>query len=114
HRRRRGGHATPAGTQNELYRIRNLFAQNSYGVWEFSSLDSLQGGDAGRYQEGVGLGGPIDARFDAAQLGLYVQDRWQASDRFVVTAGLRLDVPFLLDKPQENPAVLGEDGRRPD
>src|SRR6478672_11351001 len=106
-----GRHRVTAGTQNELYRIRNLFAQNSYGVWEFSSLDSLQGGDAGRYQAGVGLGGPIDARFDAAQLGLYVQDRWQPSDRFVLTAGLRLDVPFLLDKPQENPAVLAEYGR---
>jgi len=106
-----GRHRVTAGTQNELYRIRNLFAQNSYGVWEFSSLDSLARGDAGRYQAGVGLGGPIDARFDAAQLGLYVQDRWQASDRFVLTAGLRLDVPFLLDKPPENPAVLEEYGR---
>jgi hypothetical protein len=109
-----GRHRVTAGTQNELYRIRNLFAQNSYGVWEFSSLDSLEGGDAARYQAGVGLGGPIDARFDAAQLGLYVQDRWQASERFVLTAGLRLDVPFLLDKPQENPAVLAEYGRRTD
>ena len=95
-----GRHRVTAGTQNELYRIRNLFAQNSYGVWEFSSLDSLARGDASRYQAGVGLGGPIDARFDAAQLGLYVQDRWQATDRFVLTAGLRLDVPFLFDKPQ--------------
>jgi len=109
-----GRHRVTVGTQNELYRIRNLFAQNSYGVWEFSSLDSLQSGTAGRYQAGVGLGGPIDARFDAAQLGLYVQDRWQPSERFVLTAGLRLDVPFLLDKPQENPAVLADYGRRTD
>ncbi len=109
-----GRHRLTAGTQNELYRIRNLFAQNSYGVWEFSSLDSLARGDAARYQAGVGLGGPIDARFDAAQLGLYVQDRWQATDRFVLTAGLRLDVPFLFDKPQENPSVLADYGRRTD
>jgi hypothetical protein len=109
-----GRHRLTAGTQNELYRLRNLFAQNSYGVWEFSSLDSLARGDAGRYQVGVGLGGPIDARFDAAQLGLYVQDRWQATDRFVLTAGLRLDVPFLFDKPQENPSVLADYGRRTD
>jgi hypothetical protein len=109
-----GRHRLTAGTQNELYRLRNLFAQNSYGVWEFSSLDSLARGDAARYQVGVGLGGPIDARFDAAQLGLYVQDRWQATDRFVLTAGLRLDVPFLFDKPQENPSVLADYGRRTD
>ena len=109
-----GRHRLTAGTQNELYRLRNLFAQNSFGVWEFSSLDSLARGDAARYQVGVGLGGPIDARFDAAQLGLYVQDRWQATDRFVLTAGLRLDVPFLFDKPQENPSVLADYGRRTD
>jgi hypothetical protein len=109
-----GRHRLTAGTKNEIYRIRNLFAQNSYGVWEFSSLDSLANGTASRYQAGVGLGGPIDARFDAAQLGLYVQDRWQVNDRFVVTAGLRLDVPFIFDEPPENPSVFATYGRHTD
>lgn len=109
-----GRHRLTAGTKNELYRIRNLFAQNSYGVWEFSSLDSLSRGDASRYQVGVGLGGPIDGRFDAAQLGVYVQDRWQASDRLVLTGGVRVDVPLLFDKPPLNPSVLAEYGRRTD
>jgi hypothetical protein len=109
-----GRHRLTFGAKNEFYRIRNLFAQNSYGVWEFSSLDSLARGDAGRYQAGVGLGGPIDARFDAAQIGAYVQDQWQASDRLVLTAGLRADVPVLFDKPHENASVLAEYGRRTD
>jgi hypothetical protein len=109
-----GRHRVTAGTKNEFYRIRNLFAQNSYGVWEFSSLDSLASGTASRYQAGVGLGGPIDARFDAGQLAVYVQDRWQASDRFVLTGGIRLDVPFVFDKPEENPSVLATYGRRTD
>jgi hypothetical protein len=109
-----GRHRVTAGTKNEFYRIRNLFAQNSYGVWEFSSLDSLGRGDASRYQAGVGLGGPIDAQFDAAQFGVYAQDRWQATDRFVVTAGLRIDVPFLSDKPAPNPSVLAQYGRHTD
>ena len=107
-----GRHRFTIGTQNEFYRIRNLFAQNSYGVWEFSSLDSLARGDASRYQAGVGLGGPIDARFDAGQLAFYMQDRWQATDRFVINGGLRLDVPFLFDKPLENPSVLAQYGRQ--
>jgi hypothetical protein len=106
-----GRHRLTAGTKNEFYRVRNLFAQNSYGVWEFSSLDSLATGTASRYQAGVGLGGPIDAQFDAAQLGLYAQDRWQATDRLVVTGGLRLDVPYLFDKPTANPSVLAQYGR---
>ena len=109
-----GTHRLTVGTKNEFYRIRNLFAQNAYGVWEFSSLDSLAGGTAARYQAGVGLGGPIDARFDAAELSLYAQDRWQMTERFVVTAGLRLDVPFVLDKPTANPSVLDRYGRRTD
>jgi len=109
-----GRHRITAGTKNEFYRIRNLFAQNAYGVWEFSSLDSLERGTASRYQAAVGLGGPIDARFDAAQIGVYAQDRWQVNDRFVITGGLRLDVPFVIDKPAENPSVLAEYGRRTD
>jgi len=107
-----GRHRLTVGTKNEFYRIRNLFAQNAYGVWEFSSLDSLASGNAARYQAGVGLGGPIDARFDAAELGLYVQDRWQMTDRFVLTGGLRLDVPLMFDKPEANPSVLAQYGRR--
>jgi hypothetical protein len=107
-----GRHRLTIGTKNEFYRIRNLFAQNAYGVWEFSSLDSLASGYAARYQAAVGLGGPIDARFDAAELGLYVQDRWQMTDRFVLTGGLRLDVPFMFDKPEANPSVLAQYGRR--
>jgi len=107
-----GRHRLTVGTKNEFYRIRNLFAQNAYGVWEFSSLDSLASGNAARYQAGVGLGGPIDSRFDAAELGLYVQDRWQMTDRFVLTGGLRLDVPLMFDKPEANPSVLAQYGRR--
>ncbi|HEX6048229.1 MAG TPA: carboxypeptidase regulatory-like domain-containing protein, partial [Gemmatimonadaceae bacterium] len=107
-----GQHRITIGTKNEFYRIRNLFAQNLFGAWEFASVDSLARGEASRYQAGVGLGGPIDARFDAAQLSLYVQDRWQATDRLVVTGGLRLDVPLLFDEPQANPSVFAEYGRR--
>jgi hypothetical protein len=107
-----GRHRVTFGTKNEFYRIRNLFAQNAYGVWEFSSLDSLSAGTPARYQAGVGLGGPIDARFDAADLSLYAQDRWQVTDRFVLTAGLRLDMPLVFDKPAANPSVFEQYGRR--
>jgi hypothetical protein len=109
-----GRHRLTVGTKNEFYRVRNLFAQNAYGVWEFSSLDSLAGGSATRYQAGVGLGGPIDARFDAAELGLYAQDRWQITDRLVLTGGLRLDLPLLFDNPQQKPSVIAQYGRHTD
>jgi hypothetical protein len=107
-----GQHRITVGTKNEFYRIRNLFAQNFFGSWEFASVDSLARGEASQYQAGVGLGGPVDAQFDAAQLSIYAQDRWQATDRLVFTGGLRVDMPLLFDKPQANPSVFAEYGRR--
>jgi hypothetical protein len=40
-----GQHRVTVGTKNQFYRIRNLFAQNSFGVWEFASVDSLARGE---------------------------------------------------------------------
>lgn len=40
------------------------------------------------------------ASFDAFQLGFYIQDDFQASDRLRINAGVRLDVPALLDDPR--------------
>jgi hypothetical protein len=40
--------------------------------------------------------------FKAAQLGFYVQDKWDVTDRFQLTYGIRIDLPMLLDTPLEN------------
>ena len=39
-----GAHRFTVGTQNQFYKVRNLFGQYSYGYWRFSSLDSLRTG----------------------------------------------------------------------
>jgi hypothetical protein len=110
----RGEHRFTVGLKGELFRARNLFAQNSYGNWDFPTLDSLAAGRASRYQVGVGLGGDVTTRFSVAQLALYAQDRWQATSRLAITYGLRVDVPWLLDEPTHNPDVEAEYGRRTD
>jgi hypothetical protein len=45
------------------------------------------------------------ARFEAAQLGFYVQDEWKANDRVKLTLGVRADIPFFPSRPVDNPAV---------
>jgi carboxypeptidase family protein len=109
-----GTHRLTVGTKNELYRIRNRFAQNSFGQWEFTNLDAFESGVASRYQVGVSLGDEIAPDVGAVQLGAYVQDRWEVRPRFAVTLGLRADMPWLRDKPPFNPAIFQELGRRTD
>lgn len=45
------------------------------------------------------------ARFEAAQIGFYVQDEWKPNDRIKITLGLRADMPFFPKSPVDNPAV---------
>lgn len=40
--------------------------------------------------------------FGAMQLGLYAQDTWNATDRFTLTYGIRMDIPIFLDTPTKN------------
>ena len=54
------------------------------------------------------------AAFTAAQLGLYAQDEWNATDRLRLTLGVRVDVPLVPDEPVSNPLVAGATGVRPD
>jgi hypothetical protein len=50
-------------------------------------------------------------------LGGYAQDRWAPTSRLTLTAGLRLDVPFLPDATATNPGLVGalgfDSGRLP-
>ncbi|HEX5830248.1 MAG TPA: carboxypeptidase regulatory-like domain-containing protein [Gemmatimonadaceae bacterium] len=107
-----GSHRVTLGTQNQFYRIRNLFGQQRYGRWIFASLADLDAGTPTSYSVGVPLEGDGAVRFSSANHAGYVQDEWRASDRVRVTAGLRLDVPTFGDEPPHNPAVLTEFGRR--
>jgi len=99
-----GDHTITIGTRNEIYSLSNLFAQSSYGVYEFDTLAGFEDGaygSAARYTvSGQLTGGPVlPAEFTSAQFGLYVQDMWQATDKLAVTAGLRIDIPVFFDQP---------------
>lgn len=126
----KGRHTITVGTHNELYKFYNLFVQNIYGNYAFNSLENFEtlgdddpANDAAptffRYgysfadDDGVKQtkGG---ASFKALQLGLYLQDEFQMTDNFKITAGLRMDLPIFPDKPEANAAfntAYGTEGK---
>ena len=117
-----GKHTLTFGTHNEIYKFKNLFIQDPYGSYYFSSPDDFyQFADGvstyekdgktfntlSRYRFGMAnekITGSKHwaAQFGAAQFGLYVQDKVIISDRFDVTYGLRIDIPVFFDTPADN------------
>ena len=117
----KGDHTFTFGTHNEAYKFSNLFIQNLYGCYYFNTPDDFYayyngcgadglGGD-GKYiknyyysQANVDVTGDPRwaASFGAAQLGFYVQDKWDATSNFQLTYGLRMDIPVFFDTPTEN------------
>lgn len=115
-----GSHRLTLGTQNQFQKFRNLFAQSTFGVWDFESMDDLRNGVAQSYIVGVPLepdgaggvraGGDGAVRFRSAIYSFYAQDEWTASPRINVTFGLRADIPVFKDKPPTNPQVHAQYG----
>ena len=103
----RGNHTLTFGTHNEFYHFTNLFIQDKYGSYEFDSPNDLYNGKIYRYRYGVANTNVTDDRnwapsFGAGQLGFYAQDKWDMTDNFQLTDGLRMDIPLLFDKPTAN------------
>jgi hypothetical protein len=106
----RGDHTITLGTHNEYYDIYNLFLPQNFGTYRFDNLqDFLTNQPATEYNRGYSLvdnitgdGSKAAAALRAIQLGLYIQDEWRVNNRFTLTGGLRLDVPFILDDPNED------------
>jgi outer membrane receptor for ferrienterochelin and colicin len=107
-------HTFTVGTRNEYVKIRNLFTQSSFGVWNFKNLDSLAAGNANGFRKAVVLSNGGNVYFNALQSAVYGQDQWQVSPRLAMTLGARFDMSnFLKDIPY-NPAIDSAYGRRTD
>ncbi len=110
-----GDHEIVVGTHNEFYTFKNLFIQNGFGSYQFSTLEDFYAGIAREYDYTYTNfpDDPADS-FDTAQVSLYAGDTWRAKPNFTLIYGLRLDVPLFPDKPGYNEAVDDEYGVRTD
>lgn len=114
-----GNHTLTAGTHNEFYKFSNVYLQNLYGCYYFSTYDDFisyynsamagtpDGSYINQYYYGCAnvdvTGDPRWAsEFGAGQLGFYLQDKWDITDNFQATLGLRMDMPLFFDTPAEN------------
>jgi hypothetical protein len=109
-----GGHALTVGTHAEAVNLDgSRRGRVPAGRWTFDSMDSLAAGLPSQYLRDVagssgGAGSLAEVR--VRQLGLYAQDRWSPAPRLTLTAGLRMDVPFLLHGPVRDPTLLASLG----
>jgi hypothetical protein len=108
-----GTHRFTVGATYSTYKVRNLFAQSIFGVWNFNSLDDFSTGKTNQYIVGVPLPAGTDGavRFNASLLGFYAQDEFNVTPRLTVTAGVRADMPSFADKPPTNPTIVTQFGR---
>jgi hypothetical protein len=104
-----GQHRLVVGTSNEYLKIRNLFLQAATGAWVFNSLADFDAGTPVAFQRRLGVPGsgqdPGTAKFNATQLGFYLQDEWSVLRNLTITPGIRVDLP-LLSKANTNQVVL--------
>jgi len=113
-----GNHLFTAGVEREEFEVFNLFVQQSLGEWRFASQTAFANGDYNffNYTNSAGTNDPNDA---AASFGYeittgYLQDTWQVTDYFDITAGLRYDYYSTSDAPAYNAAFEANYGFRND
>ena len=105
-------HNITLGGRLELYRVRNLFAQNSYGTFQFDDIEDFEAGNVELYTARLALPGTQggDSRFRAGQVSLYAQDDWTISPTFTLNPGLRLDLPYFTTGLSYDPRVIADFG----
>jgi outer membrane receptor for ferrienterochelin and colicin len=102
-----GNHTLTVGANVELYEMGNLFIPQNYGVYEFDSVNDFLTGQNSSFfirsfslrDNVIGDDSEAIAAFNAAQIGFYLQDEIQVTDKFKATFGIRADQLLYDDTP---------------
>jgi hypothetical protein len=109
-----GDHTIKAGFNGNEDKVYNAFMQGFDGSYTYQGLANFQ---AGKWEEytikrpapGLTLDG-ASAVFKKQQYGAFIEDTWQANDRFSFQYGLRYDVPKFPSAPLFNPCFASAPG----
>jgi hypothetical protein len=111
-------HTITIGTHNEYYKIFNSFVNRYNGHYEYDNFDAFLNnstlGQNGRFRVSYSLD-YFNDRFKAItlrflQTGFYAQDEFDAAPGLRLTAGIRVDMPIFIDKPNPNTTLADEYG----
>jgi hypothetical protein len=106
-------HVVRLGVSAEFFSVRRGGVERGYGVWTFSSLDSLALGVADVYELRKDFTSAI-APLRGAQYAAYIGDDWRAGDRVTLTMGIRADIADFRSNAPYNPTVDSIFDRRTD
>ena len=111
-----GAHTVTLGTHNEIFDFRNLFIQNSFGYYTFTSVDNFEAGLAQAFAYSYSnTSDPLQAaEFGVRQYSLYAGDQWRVLPTLTLTYGIRMDAPTFPDTPTRNPVTEQVFGIRTD
>ena len=100
-----GDHAIKFGAEYETRDIFNLFGRDQFGYYEFYGINAFRAGTPAVYNLFYPTNGDVNTRAAAWTLenaAVFLQDTWTISPTLNVTAGVRVDMPIVGDKPPYN------------
>jgi Carboxypeptidase regulatory-like domain/TonB dependent receptor len=100
-----GNHRLTFGVHGELIDLVDDALRSPAGTWLFDSLGALEQRAPSGYFRTIARAGSQVA-FRANQIAVYAQDQWVPTPRLTLTAGLRLDVPFVPTSPLQDTSAL--------
>jgi hypothetical protein len=101
------------GFQAERYQTKRNGVPGAYGVWTFSSLDSLTRGLPERYELRKDFGS-ASAPLRGGQYAAYIGNEWRPTEHFSMTTGIRADALSFSSNAPLNETVASVFDRRTD